>query len=69
MLHPELWSSDLLDFCDACLQIRVGEGWRTHWKPGERLTASQLLEHPFLSSDVATADEFAQFTSEVLGDL
>ena len=59
VLHPELWSSDLIDFCDACLQIR----------PGGRWTASQLLEHPFLSSDVATADEFAQFTSEVLGDL
>ncbi|KAK8822217.1 hypothetical protein WA577_005382 [Blastocystis sp. JDR] len=55
VLEPERWSSDLLDFCDACLQI----------KPCDRMTANELLHHPFLVSGVASSEEFSDYVALV----
>ena len=65
VLEPERWSSDLLDFCDACLQIKVGVEWGSEEQPCDRMTANELLHHPFLVSGVASSEEFSDYVALV----
>lgn len=51
---PDTLSSELKDFIKSCLKM----------EPKERLNVYQLLRHPFITGDVFTFHNVAQFTEK-----